>query len=249
MSEPAMTDGHVPSTSIAPVIASPAPEPDLPLLHDRTYSVRAYRLSATEMMIRGQVLDQKPAGLYVPVDPNPMTVHHMIVDIVVVVPSMEITSAEVVMEVHPHTGCPTITDHYGSLIGLSIARGFTHKIRELFGGPRGCTHTTALLQAMAPVAIQTVWSMMAAASDEGLTPVPPPLPTKPTNEQIRERFAFNLNTCHVWDENGAVIESLKNGEEMEPPLWITKRLDELGMDANQWQSRFSDRSDQQADSR
>jgi len=37
---------------------------------------------------------------------------------------------------------------------LSIARGFTHKVRGLFGGPRGCTHTTALSQAMAPEAIQ-----------------------------------------------------------------------------------------------
>ena len=49
------------------------------------------------------------------------------------------------------------------LVGLSIARGFTHRVRELFGGPRGCTHTTALLQAMAPIAMQCFWSMRSAA--------------------------------------------------------------------------------------
>jgi len=34
--------------------------------------------------------------------------------------------------------------HYESLVGLSIARGFTHKARELFGGPRGCSHILTL---------------------------------------------------------------------------------------------------------
>lgn len=242
MSEPVSPDSAARAVPLLPAVVSPVPEPELPLLHDRTYSVRAYRLSATEMMIRGQVQDQKPAGLYVASDPRPLTVHHMVVDIVVVVPSMEITAAEVLMEVHPHTGCPTISEHYESLVGLSIARGFTHKVRELFGGPRGCTHTTALLQAMAPVAVQTIWSMMAAAREEGSTPVAKPLPVNPTDEQVRERFAFNLNTCHVWDENGAVIESIKNGEEMDPPLWITKRFAELGLDPADWQSTMSGRS-------
>ena len=58
--------------------------------------------------------------------------------------------ADVVFEAHPHTTCPAIIEHYQGLVGLSIARGFTHQVRELFGGPRGCTHTTALLLAMAP---------------------------------------------------------------------------------------------------
>jgi hypothetical protein len=42
---------------------------------------------------------------------------------------------------------------------MSIARGFNAKVRELFGSSRGCTHIGALLAAMAPVAIQTGWSM------------------------------------------------------------------------------------------
>ena len=62
-------------------------------------------------------------------------------------------------ETHPHTECVSIVDAYRGLVGLSITRGFTHKVRELFGGPRGCTHTTALLMAMAPVAVQCIWSM------------------------------------------------------------------------------------------
>ncbi len=208
-------------------------EPDLPLLHDRTYSVRAYRKSDTELLIRGQIQDQKPPGVYVNDDPDPLTVHHMIVDIVVGFPTLEIMEANVVMETHPHTSCTSITDHYDRLVGLSIARGFTHRIRELFGGPRGCTHTTALLQAMAPVAIQSIWSMRATDPAEG-TPVSSPLPSNPTDEQIKERFAHNLNSCHVWREDGETIAAIKRGDEMEPPLWVVDRLEKLGLDPTSW---------------
>ena len=214
-------------------------EPDLPLLHDRTYSVRAYRRSDTELLIRGQIQDQKPPGVYLPDDPEPLVVHHMVVDIVVSFPSLEIVEAEVVMETHPHASCTSITDHYRELVGLSIARGFTHRIRELFGGPRGCTHTTALLQAMAPVAIQSIWSMRATDEGEG-TPVPTPLPANPTDEQIRERFAHNLNSCHVWREDGETIAAVKAGRTMEPPLWIVDRLEKLGLDADAWQGPSRD---------
>ncbi|MCP5029811.1 MAG: DUF2889 domain-containing protein [Actinomycetia bacterium] len=221
-----------------PAVDSPSiPEPELPLLHDRTYSVRSYRQSDTQLRIRGQVRDQKPPGVYVEGDPEPLTVHHMVVDIVVVFPTLEITAAEVVMETHPHSTCPTITDHYEKLVGLSIARGFTHRVRELFGGPRGCTHTTALLQAMAPVAVQSIWSMRASSGDEG-TPVAPPLGADPTDEQIRERFAHNLNSCHVWAEEGDMIGSVKRGEEIEPPLWMADRVEKLGLDIDVWRERM-----------
>ncbi len=128
------------------------------LVHERAYVVRAYVKDDRTLALRGAVRDQKPPGLYVPADPEPMTIHHMIVDLEIEVPSLVITKATAVLNVHPHLTCKNIEPHYGNLVGLSIARGFTHKVRELFGGPRGCTHTTALLQAMAPVAVQSMWS-------------------------------------------------------------------------------------------
>ena len=120
------------------------------LLHERCYVVRAYRADDTTLILRGALRDQKPPGLYIADDDEPLTVHHMVVDMTIRVPSLEIVDARAVLETHPHTACPRIEDHYRNLIGLSIARGYTHRVRELFGGPRGCTHTTALLQAMAP---------------------------------------------------------------------------------------------------
>ena len=143
------------------------PDPDLEPLHQRDYVVRAWKRSDDSMLIRGAVMDIKPGQPFAERiiaaggddDGRPLLVHHMVVDLVVRYPDLTITDAAVVFEAFPNAGCPGITTHYRELIGLSIARGFTHQVRERFGGPRGCTHTTALLQAMGPVAVQAVFGM------------------------------------------------------------------------------------------
>jgi hypothetical protein len=207
-------------------------DPDADLIHERAYVVRAYRAHDGTLVIRGAVRDQKPPGLYIPDDPSELTVHHMIIDLAVDVPSLMITKATAVLETHPHDSCPRIEEHYGKLVGLSIARGFTHKVRELFGGPRGCTHTTALLQAMAPVAIQSMWSFRVASARGGSASEQPPAFTL---EQRREMALMtNLNTCHVWAEDGEQVAALRSGATMEIPVWIRTRMAELGRSTTGW---------------
>ena len=212
-------------------ILPPPADTSLEEIHDRSYVVKAYRKDERTIVLRGAVRDEKPAGLYIPNDPEPLPLHHMIVSLTVTMPEMIITDAHVEFEVYPHGGCPAITTHYEKLIGLSIARGFTHKIRELFGGPRGCTHTTALLQAMAPVAIQSVWSMRAVNVREGVAAVEPE-PT--TREERLARMRFNLNTCHIWDENGEQAKIAADGGDIGLPIWITDRYAKLGRDPMEW---------------
>ena len=206
-------------------------EPDLELLHTRDYQVRSYR-KGEDLLLRGAVRDRKPAGMYVEGDPDPLEIHHMIVDLEVAFPAMEIIDVRVVFETHPHGACPSISDHYGNLVGLSIARGFTHRVRELFGGPRGCTHTTALLQAMAPVAVQSLWSFrIAAAREAGAGDM-----EFSSQEGRKNAMAANLNTCHVWAEDGEQIAAIRSGVPTEVPVWIAKRFEELGLDPNSWRS-------------
>ena len=204
------------------------------VLHDREYRVRAYRKRDDLVLIRGAVRDQKPPGLYIDGDPDPLTIHHMQLDIEVAYPSMEIVAADVAFRSHPNDECPHIVEHYGGLVGLSIARGFTHRVRELFGGPRGCTHTTALLQAMAPVAVQCLWSMRASAArraDGGSTP--------PTPEQQRAMWQMNVNSCHVWAEDSEWVQALEGGAEMPPPLFARERMVQLGLKPDDWHNRMS----------
>jgi hypothetical protein len=217
---------------------TPLPDPDgaepLELIHERAYIVRAFRKGDDVLVLRGAVRDQKPPGLYLAEDPDPLTVHHMVVDLHVQVPSLEIVDAKVVFEMHPHALCPTIAANYKGLIGLSIARWFINRVRELYGGPRGCTHTTALLQAMAPVAIQSMWSFQVrqaqAAGVGGQSPFSTP-------EGRQRSLTMNLNTCHVWAEDGEQVRTIREGGEPEIPVWVTKRFEQLGLDPESWRNR------------
>lgn len=204
-------------------------------LHDREYRVRAYHKGDDLIVIRGAVRDQKPPGLYFADDPEPLTIHHMHVDIEVRIPSMLIEAVSVDFERFPNHTCPAIVEHYDRLVGLSIARGFTHKVRELFGGPRGCTHTTALLQAMAPVAVQTIWSVAAANSQRTDADAP-------SAEELAERrsqmWKGNVNTCHVWAEDSDTVARVAAGGDMEPPVFARERMVKLGLEPDDWTSRF-----------
>lgn len=203
-------------------------EPDLEPLHAREYAVRAYKLGDDAMLLRGAVMDLRPGG---PVaarihaaggsdDGRPMPIHHMVVDLTVSFPSLTITGAEVVFETFPQPGCPGITAHYKELIGLSIARGFTHEVRQRFGGPRGCTHTTALLQAMAPVALQSVFSMRKTQGGAG---------DAPTGGSLRA-VGFMKDTCHVWAEDGDIWQGMIEGTPPPPTLAMQDRLRAAGLD-------------------
>jgi len=205
------------------------PDPGLELMHTRTYETRVYLLSDTELLARGAVRDRKPPGLYIEGDRDEIDIHEMQVELRVSLPDLVITAARVDFATHPAPTCPGIAGHYESLVGLSIARGFTHKVRELFGGPRGCTHTTALIQAMAPAVVQSTWSVgirrsrLAAAAG-----------STDTAAQRTRQFAGNLNTCHVWAEDGDHVAALARGERPPPPLPVSARLRGLGRDPSKW---------------
>jgi len=201
-------------------------DPDYIRIHTRRYEVRAFRKADDCLMLRGVVVDEKPVGLYIESDPDPLWMHHMILDLEIHFPSLVIQSANVQFNEHPHLGCTGIVDHYKKLEGMSITRGFTAKVKELFAGPRGCTHTTALLQAMAPVAVQSMWSMrVASARARGVS-----------LESMGEgpQTASPVNTCHMWEESGELATAVREGREIEIPLSISKRLRSLGLTDDVW---------------
>ncbi len=202
-------------------------------LHERQYRVRSYRNEDGTILLRGAVRDQKPAGLFIAEDPDPLTIHHMIVDIVMDPTTFVITAAHVVLETHPHDSCRRIEPHYGALVGLSIARGFSAKVRELFGGPRGCSHTTALLLAMAPIGIQSMFSLHMSGIGQ-----PVDGPRRMTAESRQRALAWNLDTCHVWAADGEMVAASRDGGDPELPIWAERRLAALGLDETTWRDRF-----------
>jgi hypothetical protein len=200
------------------------------LLHERDYVVRAYAAAPDEILVRGVIHDVKPPGFLVEGDTAPLVMHHMVVELRVHYPSLDITAAHVAFDVYPQPLCPTIAEHYESLVGLSIGRGFTHKVRELFGGPRGCSHTTALLQAMAPVAVQSWFGMasLARADDRAAGADGGEDRLSIIRSKHRER---NLNTCHIWAEGSELTQISQRGEAVPLPLPVLRRYAELGGDS------------------
>ncbi|MEO5839806.1 MAG: DUF2889 domain-containing protein [Acidimicrobiales bacterium] len=207
---------------------------ELELLHTRGYDVRGYWRSDGMLVIKGAVRDQLPARLFDIDDDSPLVMHHMEVALTLELPDLLIKEVKVEFLAHPHVACPSVVDHYHHLVGLSIVRGFTHKVRELFGGPRGCTHTTALLQAMAPVAMQCKLAsrMMALRQSDGAAS---PTTPKVNSPEMREvRVGGNRNTCHVWAEDGEHIQHILDGTGTEVPIPITVRIRERGGDPDEW---------------
>lgn len=200
---------------------------DLVPIHDREYRVRAYRLDADRILIRGAVRDQKPPGLYISHDPDPITVHHMVVELEVAYPSLTIERAQVVFQTFPHSTCSDITDHYRRLEGLSIARGFSNRVRELFGGPRGCTHTTALLLAMGPVAVQCAWSMRTFEIPVGDEPA---LRMGFGRDPDDQSWRMNIGTCHEWAEGGPAFNRAASGAAWGVPVFMRDRAASFGLE-------------------
>ncbi len=221
--------GHTTSmnTELSPHSLLP-PDEDMDIIHTRKYETRVYRLNESEMLVRGAISDMKPPGLYVVDDPDELEIHQMQVEMTVKVPELEITDVKSSFETHPHSSCPKILDHYQNLVGLNIARGFTHKIRELFGGPRGCTHITALLQAIAPAVVQATWSMAVRQRREA------GLAAGAVDKNRERMLTGNINTCHVWAEDGEHLQDVRDGKPPEPPLQVTERLIQLGRKPEEW---------------
>lgn len=207
---------------------------ELELIHTRGYDVKGYWRPDGTLLIRGSVCDELPARLYDIDDDAPLVMHHMVVALTVALPDLLITDVTVEFRSHPHQACPGVIDHYRHLVGLSIARGFTHKVRELFGGPRGCTHTTALLQAMAPVAMQC----KLASRMMGLRQSGDGAPTALSGPEMRAaRGAGNRNTCHVWAEDGEHLARILDGTDTDLPIPISVRIRERGGDPDEWRRR------------
>ena len=198
-------------------------------LHTRAYEIESLLEDDEHFRLVGHLRDVKPDGLWSISDTEPMTIHHMQLEIVIHAATLTITDVDVFMHVHPQTYCPDALPKYDQLIGLAIARGFTSKVKELFGGPRACTHIGALINAMAPVAIQSMWSFGAIQRERSGRA------NEPLNDaERRADHLRNLNTCHVWSTDGPILELFANEQPVPIPLWAKRRLQDRGIDPAIW---------------
>lgn len=155
-------------------------------IHTRAIELRGYKREDGLFDIEGHLVDTKPydfklaAGLRPAGEP----VHGMWLRITVN-RELVIVDAAAATEDMPYVGeCDKITPHYRKLIGLAIRPGYHQKLKELFGGVRGCTHITELAGALATAAFQSM-------AGQGL--------------QAPDRKPFQLDRCHALDSHGPVV--------------------------------------------
>ena len=194
-------------------------------IHNRTYQTEAFAEDDGRLRVVGRLTDLKPIGLG-PEDGEPLVVHDMSLELLVEIPSFEIVDVSTEMHTIPYQACTAILPDYHALVGLSVARGFTHEVRRLFGGPQGCSHLTALLQAMAPVAVQASWALITVDEPLALLAAGPAALDDAERER---RVRMNTNTCHVWREDGEHLQAVLSGDGDARPSWMRQRFEQLGL--------------------
>ena len=167
-------------------------------IHTRRVTCRGFRRDDGLWDIEGHLVDVKDYTFHTscrgdiePGDP----IHGMWMR-VTVTDRFEVVDIEAVTEKSPFAICSTVAGDYKRLIGLTIGAGWNRAIKERLGGVRGCTHLTELLGPLATAAFQTIYPILAREQAERLRSHP--------EERPIERPAL-LDTCHVFDTNGAYV--------------------------------------------
>ncbi len=161
------------------------------MLHLRTIECRSYRRADGLWDIEAHMTDTKNyvftnayRGDIQPGEP----LHDMWLRLTVD-DDLVIRQAEAATDAGPFGACPDITPRFALLKGITIGRGWSRKVRSLVGGVSGCTHLVELLQPMATVAYQTVWSARGR---------------KPPEDAPKQKPGY-LDRCHALRSDGAVV--------------------------------------------
>ena len=166
-------------------------EREIPI-HVRNITMRAVRVSDTELEVTGRLVDERPE----PEDwfgvPSGLVIHDMRLTLRVRHPDLVVTAVSATMDARPYTLCTEALGPLQRLVGLSVEHGFTRAVNERFGRVQGCAHLTALVHAMAPVVRQA-----AGVAFRGARVVPDPATD-----------LWFVNTCQAWREHGPLHSRL-----------------------------------------
>jgi hypothetical protein len=101
---------------------------------------------------------------------------------------LDIVAAAASSDAVPYPGgCESIAPAYAGLVGLSLIKDFRKRVRESFGGVRGCTHITEMLGGMPTAAIQTFAGEMKQDRGDGVKP-------------------FQLDQCHALETTTETVK-------------------------------------------
>jgi cytidylate kinase len=166
-----------------------------PRFFSRNISIEAYEKGPGSFLLRGTLTDERHLSyrLYLSGEMRgPGAIHNMVIEMEVSVPDLRIISADARMLSVPNEECRQIRDSIDRIVGLSIRRGFTRKVRDLLGESRGCLHLTNLVLTMGSTAPQALWALYSSFRKG-----------QARTDQYRNLDAEQLiNSCWVWRPDG-----------------------------------------------
>jgi len=169
------------------------------LVHTREISIRTSDLGDQTILVEGSLIDHGYRSSKEETSTESELVHHMVIQLKVKGPGMEIEKAEAAMPHHPRKDCPEVLPSIRNLEGVRIAPGYTMKVKRIIGGVKGCAHLTSLVIAMGESAVQGYWAAYGAErAKSGL------------REETIKKF---INTCHLWREGGPILKGLRETPE------------------------------------
>jgi len=166
-------------------------------IHTRQISTETYVVDEDHLLVEGVLKDdrtkvsRRSTGELIPAG----TIHHMVIRLLLKLPSLGIEDLEVEIISAPYPDCLETCEVMNEIKGVSISSGFSKKVRSMAGGPRGCAHLVSLLLAMGQAAFQGFWTHESTdANQEGI--------------YSEERLRFLEGTCWAWRKGGKLQQTL-----------------------------------------
>ncbi|HOQ72683.1 MAG: DUF2889 domain-containing protein [Smithellaceae bacterium] len=166
-------------------------------IYTRAIDISTWEYDAERIVVEGFLRDDRYQDTHtVTGETFPRgTLHHMSIRLLVNCSTLVIEDLDMELLSVPREVCRETMGFLAPVKGMTIARGFTARIKKLVGGPKGCAHVVELLLAMAPAVLQGV----AAARSRR--------PSGVDDGQSKIILQYLINTCHAWREDGPFVEA------------------------------------------
>ena len=168
-------------------------------IHTRDISLATYPHKNGQVIVHGILKDKRHITIFDVTGQkrHPGVIHHMDVKLLIAPDPLRIIEAEASMPQVPMKECPETLDTIEGLKGLEIRSGFSGRLRELMGGPRGCTHLCHLVTVMGQEIVHG-W----------LTQKRKDNPELPKNVESLTEAGFLVDSCRMWVKGGPKLEGL-----------------------------------------
>jgi len=109
-------------------------------IHTRNIEICTYESGSENIIVEGRLKEDRLIPFYHNFGEKhpPQTIHHMVIQMLVKCSSLTIKEINVEMPETPHEECIQTANSIQKIKGLSIAPGFTSKVKKALGGIKGC---------------------------------------------------------------------------------------------------------------